>query len=129
MRVWGLVPLGFLAAGAVLVVWAALQGGAQLAVVVILPVIFGRSLDFGVGVLLLLVGFFTLPLAFGDSGGFESDAPRLTEASSAGLVLIGPIPIFFGSWSHASRRTRILAAVIGAAAVVGTVLLLLWVRT
>jgi uncharacterized protein (TIGR00304 family) len=115
---WGaLVPAVLLGAGSVLVALAALQGGARLAVVVVVPVVFGSSIEFVVGVLLLLAGLFTLGLAFEPSE--ETDEPvggNLSRASSGsgGLVLIGPVPIFFGSWRNVPTRTRILVAILGA---------------
>jgi uncharacterized protein (TIGR00304 family) len=133
VRGWALVPGGLIAAGVLLVVWAAIQGGAGLAIVVVVPVIYGRSLAFVAGVLLLVAGLFTLPLAF------EFDDPeepatgggRTTGAgtSAGGLILLGPIPIFFGSWKDVSARTRLIAAVLGGAVLVAAIVVLLWSRT
>ena len=128
MRWWSLVPASLLVVGAVLVALAALQGGAELAIVVIVPVIVGRSLEFVAGVLLLVAGIFTLPLAFGPAE--EVDTPASpgsvpeTSRGAGGLVLIGPVPIFFGSWKGVSSRAWILAAIAGALVLVVAVVVL-----
>ena len=132
MQRWGLVPAVLLGAGAVLVAVAALQGGAELAIVLVVPVIFGRSLEFVGGVFLLVAGVFTLPLAFEPAGEAEPAAPgsppSRASGGSGGLLLIGPFPIFFGSWKGVSPRTRVIAAVVGGGALVVAVLVLVLFR-
>ena len=123
--------MALLVAGAFLVVYAALEGGAEVAVVIVIPVIFGRSWEFGVGVLLLLAGFFSLPLAFDPEVEPEPSAPgaRLPDSGrTGGLVLIGPVPIFFGSWRGVSTRTRVIAAIVGTAVLVTLFVLVVLVR-
>jgi uncharacterized protein (TIGR00304 family) len=125
VRRWAVVPIGLLGASAALIAWAILHGGASLAVVVVVPVIFGSSVIFFAGVVLLLAGLFTVPLAF--EPGVETEEtpvaspPGPAPSSSGGgggLVLIGPVPIFFGSWKHVSSRTRLWVAGVGAAILV-----------
>jgi uncharacterized membrane protein len=127
VRWWALVPSSLLVVGASLVALAALQGGAELAIVVIVPVIVGRSLEFVAGVLLLVAGIFTLPLAFEpDEADDAPTTPRAAPPASGGaggLVLVGPVPIFFGTWKGASSRAWILAAVAGAVLFVAAVVL------
>jgi len=127
------VPLVLLAAGVGLVGDAILQGGATVAIVVVLPVIFGASTEFLLGVVLLLVGFVTLPLAMGWTlASEETDAgpaPARREVPPAevgGLILIGPIPLFFGRWRGMSRRIRVAVALAGALLLLA-LLGLLWV--
>ncbi len=132
MRSWALVPAGLLGAGAVLVAVAALQGGTELAIVVVVPVVYGRSLEFVAGVLLLVAGLFTLPLAFEPGEEPEPPAPGTarpgTPGGSGGLVLIGPVPIFFGSWKGVSTRTRVIAAILGGVVLVVAILVLVLFR-
>jgi uncharacterized membrane protein len=126
-----LVPGALLGVGALLVVLAAIEGGAQFAVVVVIPVIFGRSWEFAVGVLLLVVGFVTLPLAFEPREAPIPSGPRpppSASGGSGGLILIGPVPIFFGSWRGVSTRTRVAVAIVGAAILVALLVLVLLVR-
>lgn len=131
MRRWAVLPFGLLAAGAVLVIVALVEGGAQLALVVVLPVVFGGSLAFLLGVLLVVAGVFCLPLAFDWGLALDPEEPRARGASAGGaggLVLVGPIPIFFGSWKGVSTRTRIVAALIGAVVLAIAVVALVFYR-
>jgi uncharacterized membrane protein len=112
-----------LAAGIAWVAVALAEGSAHLALFVVFPVIFGSSVEFGVGVLLFVLGLFTLPLLLdvGDSpepGPADSGSPEPT----GGVVVIGPVPIFFGSWRNVSLRTRVTVAAVGAAVLVVVVL-------
>lgn len=120
VRRWGVVPVLLLLGGGLLVTLALLRGGAQLALFVVVPVIFGGSLEFVVGVLLLVIGMFCLPMALEwevDTDPVASTAPPGSNTGGAGgLVLLGPVPIFLGSWSNVSRRTRLWVALFGAAA-------------
>lgn len=134
MRPAGFGALAALVAGAGLVVDAVLHGRASLALVVIVPVFSGSSVEFLVGVLLLVVGFFLLPLAWfepseGEAFSLPREAPQPPPPSSGaaggGLVLVGPVPIFFGAWKNVSRRVRLFAALSGAALLVLLVLVFL----
>ncbi|MGI0130505.1 MAG: TIGR00304 family membrane protein [Thermoplasmata archaeon] len=127
-----LSPVGLIVAGGVLVTIAVLQGRAQVALVVIVPVVFGGSLEFVAGVLLLVAGLFLLPWTFERMGsslppGGEGSTST-AESGTAGLVLIGPVPIFFGSWRSVSRRTRVTVVVLGAVALTLAVLALVLYR-
>jgi len=128
VRAIALVPAVLLAAGLGLVILSVLQGGASLAIVVIVPVLYGRSLEFLAGALLFVAGLFTLPLAFGTDVGpvtSRSEAePTPWPEGPGGLILLGPVPILFGSWKGVSTRTRGILAVIGSAIVVAAIVLL-----
>lgn len=116
-------PVGFLAvaaflAGIVLVVLAVIDGRATVSLVVIVPVVTGASGEFLLGVVLIVVGMFALPWALAEER--EEDRPLPTpeaqpgsSPASGGLVLVGPVPIFFGSWRGVSRRTRWIVALVG----------------
>ena len=112
-----------------------LRGGASLALVVVVPVIFGASTEFFLGVVVLFFGFVTLPLAFGytfvTDEASEGQPPSRAEAPPeevGGLLLIGPVPIFFGRWKHVSRRIRMAAVAVGAVLLGVAVGLFLWLR-
>jgi uncharacterized membrane protein len=121
-----------LVSGAVALAGAVATGGARLYLVLIIPVLTGTSALFGVSVILLVVGFFLLPFTF--LGGEPSEGPQIRsppalpsppEGGSGGMILIGPVPIFFGAWRRnppiAYRWAVLLGVVLAAVAV-----LLLW---
>jgi uncharacterized membrane protein len=121
----------FLAIGAVLLVDALTTGGARLYLLVIVPVFTGTSLLFGVSVGLLVVGFLLLPLAFTSEEPIEAGpgaaTPRADESESGGsggMVLIGPVPIFFGSWRRNPPISYRWAFLVGLVLAVLAVLLL-----
>jgi uncharacterized membrane protein len=123
MRLLGLGALAAFVAGAALVADAVLHGRASLSLVVIVPVFSGSSAEFLLGVVLLVVGFLLLPLSLWEPSVSEpllppaagpSVPPPSAGAAGGGVVLIGPVPIFFGAWKNVSRRVRLLAAVAGA---------------
>jgi len=127
MRRSGIAALGALIAGGALLVDATLHGRASLSLVVIVPVLSGGSGEFLLGVVLLLVGLFLLPLAFWEpaenpAAVVPPEEPEATPPSlgtvGGGVVLIGPIPLFFGGWKNVSRRARLLAAIVGTAILV-----------
>ena len=139
MRWFLLGTLGVLAAGVALVALSVVEGGANVALLVIVPVVSGSSLTFLLGVVLLVVGFLSLPFAAAER--WDEEPPALpsggtasTEGQSglAGVVLLGPVPIVFGSWKGISRRTRWWLALVGAVlltvAFVWFVLFLLFLR-
>jgi uncharacterized protein (TIGR00304 family) len=123
MRLLALGALVAFVAGAALVADAVLRGQASLSLVLVVPVFSGSSVEFLLGVVLLVVGFLLLPLSLWEPSESEpllrpaegpSVPPPSTGAAGGGVVLIGPVPIFFGAWKNVSRRVRLLAAVAGA---------------
>jgi uncharacterized membrane protein len=113
---------------------AVVRGGAVLALVVIVPVVTGGSAEFLTGVALLLIAFFTLPWLLWEGPASRPSVATLPKegtdhappgASGGGLVLIGPVPIFFGAWKGVSARMRWWVAIAGAVAVVAFAVL--WV--
>jgi len=121
-------------AGVALITLSVTQGGASVALIVIVPVVSGSSATFLVGVSLLVAGFVGLLFAF--SGGWEEeqsasspDAPRASSGGSGGgggFVLIGPVPIVFGSWRGVSRRVRGVLALVGTLILIAVVLAFVW---
>ena len=104
------LPIVALAAGTALLVDAIARGTAHASLVLIVPVITGTSGEFLVGVLLVFVGLVLLPLL---GAGETTVATRWTDPAepgsgrlaSGGVVFVGPVPIFFGEWGKAVRRT------------------------
>ncbi|HZY70041.1 MAG TPA: hypothetical protein VFF67_03575 [Thermoplasmata archaeon] len=128
-RVLGPVLLG---AGIGLIVHAVLTGQANLALLVIIPVVTGVSAEFFGGALLLVLGVFFLPLTFMASSGAPrppppgDDGPRRAGTESGGLILVGPVPIFFGRWRGISGARYWVAVAVGTA-LLGIALLLFFV--
>jgi uncharacterized membrane protein len=122
-----------LAAGVILLIEAVRTGGARLFLFLIFPVLSGSSVVFGLAVVFLVIGLFLLPFVFVDGEPSEIPAsgtvpagPSSTheEGGAGGLVLIGPVPIFFGSWRRRPPISYRWAVLIG---VVLAVLAILWV--
>lgn len=117
MRARAVVPVAFAALGVALVAVAVARGDATAGLIVIVPFVTGSSAVFLGGLLALIGAFVTLPLAFTpDEDRAEVDVPATPPSSGiGGVVVIGPIPIFFGRWRSVSRTAKILVAVAGAA--------------
>jgi uncharacterized membrane protein len=123
-----------LVVGMLLLVEALATGGARLYLLLIVPVFTGTTPLFGLAVVLLALGVLFLPLAF--AGAERAEPPRPSSAAgnpspsmetegSGGMILVGPIPIFFGAWRQnppiSYRWAVVLGVVLAAVAV-----LLLW---
>jgi uncharacterized protein (TIGR00304 family) len=104
-------------AGLVLIADALRRGGASLSIVLIVPVISGSSGEFLLGSLALFAGVVLFFVSLAGPWELVPDEPARSEASSqsGGVVLIGPIPIFFGSARPASRRAVIAWVLLGVA--------------
>lgn len=118
------------ALGLVLVALAALEGGAHLALLVIVPVVYGSSLLFGLGVLLVAVGLVLLFLSAATGPASEirpggTTPPQNHPSSSTsvgGVVLLGPFPVIFGSNPKWTPYLIVLAVVIIVAFIVAALL-------
>lgn len=122
------LPVVLLGLAAVLLGDALLRGSAHAALVLVVPVLTGSSAEFLVGVLLLIVGFLSLPLLVSgtyaderETGSADTEAPR-----HGGVVLIGPVPIFFGEWRGMSRRAYLWWAALGSVLFVVLLVAALW---
>jgi uncharacterized membrane protein len=122
---------GLLAVGAVLVAFAVLTGGARLELVVVIPVVVASGSPwFLAGVLCLFGGILaigagsTLELPT-DRGPIDAGPTTASAGGAGGVVLLGPIPIFFGAWKSPGRPWVLLAAAVGAAMLIA-VLVVVW---
>lgn len=123
----------FIAAGVGLVIWDVLMGRATFYLVLIFPVVAGTSALLLIGAFLIVVGVFLLPLTL---GGFEleeeppapmgpsSSGSPSAGTSAGGLILLGPVPLFLGSWRSAPSWAYGLAAAVGSVLLVLFLLLL-----
>lgn len=95
------IPLVLLGVSAVLIGVAVASGTAQVALFLVFPVISGGSWTFLAGVLVLVAAFLSMPFAWASS---SASVPTATpETASGGVLLLGPIPIFFGQLGAAER--------------------------
>lgn len=129
--------MALLVAGAALIALSVSEGGARVALFVVVPVISGTSAVFLVGVLLLIVGFFSLPFSLAERWEEEpspvplparAPVPTSPPGGVGGFVLIGPVPIVFGTWKGVSHRVRWMLALAGAVLLTLAIvaLVLLW---
>jgi uncharacterized membrane protein len=125
-----------LLAGLLVLAFAVATGAARLYLVVIFPVLTSGSPIFLLGVVLLVAGFLTLPWVLAPEeppvGAEErpvAPAGRPPGPGAAvgggGLVLVGPVPVFFGAWKNPSRRVYWLAVLAGTLALALLVAVLL----
>ncbi len=121
MRALRLVPVLLLVAGAGLVVAAVASGTADVALLLVFPVVTGSSALFLLGVLLLVLGLVALPFAWAVGPGPEREpspaTARPSEPTSGAVVLIGPFPFFFGAFRSVPRWARWAISLTGAAVV------------
>jgi len=115
MRFLRLVGVGALVAGAVLTAVGIYQGGVVVTLIIIFPVLVSSG---GVGALgMILLAFGVMVLVFdlflngrvSEEVGGQAETERTRESTEfGGVVLIGPIPIIFGS----NPRTALMAAAV-----------------
>ena len=114
------IPIAMFAAGLALVATAVATGEADVSLFIVFPVFSGSSLVFLLGILLIIlsfiVGFVLMATDIERSEertGAASDAMSSGEPRSrteyGGVVLIGPIPIAFGS----NKRVALIMLVVG----------------
>lgn len=123
MRAAGYLALAAIVAGVALVVDAVAEGRALVSLVVVIPVVSGSSAEFLLGVALLAGGLFSLPWSL--AGGLPATATPSREkadsgagAATGGIILVGPVPLLFGTWRNVPARTRWILALVGAALLV-----------
>jgi uncharacterized membrane protein len=126
---------GLWVAGVALVALSVVEGGASVALIAIVPVITGSSVAFLLGVVLIVAGFFVLPFALWERADEEPSAlpaggsappPTGGGGGVGGVVLVGPVPIVFGSWKRISRRTRWWLALAGAVVLTVVIVAFVW---
>jgi uncharacterized membrane protein len=120
-----------LIAGVALLVETLATGAAHLTLVVVVPVFTGSTPLFGLAAVLLVVGLFSLPLLFAGPDetatvSVVSDAPTPPRAGggTGGLVLLGPVPIFWGAWRQNPPISYRWAIFVGAILLVVAIFLL-----
>jgi uncharacterized protein (TIGR00304 family) len=128
-RMW--LPIALFLAGVFTIGYAVATGEAEVSLVIIFPVFSGSSGLFLLGILLLVASFFVgfALLAFAQPSEQEAQGtnpvkePSRTRSSYGGVVLIGPIPIAFGS-DKSVAMLMLAIGIILAAIFIGALLLL-----
>lgn len=122
MRALRLLAAACVVAGAAILLYAIVAGQMSFALAFFfIPVVYGSSLAGGMAIGLIVLGFFLwmadlfARASDHEAGGGPDDGPgggRIagSEKEFGGVVLLGPIPIIFGS----SSRAALYALVIGA---------------
>ncbi|MEM2899984.1 MAG: DUF131 domain-containing protein [Thermoplasmata archaeon] len=112
------VSLSLLTAGLIMLIVASIRGEISIALIVIFPVIFGSGLFAFFGMLSIIAGIFLLFINFA-IGRIPFEKPEKEviydtseHAKGGGLILIGPIPIVFGSDAKVTKTMLILAIVL-----------------
>lgn len=122
-RMW--IPMVIFLAGVATIAYSVATGEARVSLVVIFPVFTGSSGLFLLGILLIVLSFFVgfgmlamEPTTTGTDGPptDQADMPQRTRQRTryGGVVLIGPIPIAFGS----DKKLALTMLVIGIALVI-----------
>jgi uncharacterized protein (TIGR00304 family) len=121
-RMW--VPIIVFLAGVAFIVTAAASGNAEVQLFIIFPLISGTSWLFVLGVVLIIasfvLGFVLAASSMGDGQSEPEIGGQAGQESQAknrygGVVLIGPIPIIFGSDRRMALVMLVIAIVIFAA--------------
>lgn len=101
--------------GIVLMAWAALEGQASFALVLVIPVLYGTGPLAAVAGLAIFSGVVLVFLSFirAAEGAEAEETPEGVKKEWGGVILIGPIPIVIGSAGMLKgRRAIILLAVL-----------------
>lgn len=139
-RSW--LPITLFAAGVALILAAVAAGTAEVNLLVVFPVLSGSDPLFLIGALLIVLSFF-VGFALIMMGELEAEyhAPRKPEdverevhgdeipeahrrSEFGGLVLVGPIPIAFGSSRSIAIMMLVIGLVLAIAFIIGVVFLL-----
>jgi uncharacterized protein (TIGR00304 family) len=127
MRTLRALGLASLLAGGLLLAYAATTGDVRVGLFLIVPFVYGTGLAPFLGILLVMAGLFMVAASsFAGvlpprGNGEWVEGERRVESRSGGVVLLGPIPIVWGS------DRRILPWMVGAGvALLVLALLLTW---
>ncbi len=117
-RLW--IPVAIFVAGMALIAMAVATGEADLSLFIVFPVFSGSSVLFILGTILVIssfiAGFLLMTMEFGQPEELAKTASERASISAprpkvqyGGVVLLGPIPIAFGS----DKRVALFMLVVG----------------
>lgn len=131
-----MVPIGLFVAGVVCIAVAVLTGEAEVSLFLIFPMFSGASGLFILGTLLIILsfiaGFMLLTIGqielsggcFGATGGRADQEDGTSELKYGGVVLVGPVPIAFGSDRNIALAMLVIGIVLAIVTLVALALLL-----
>ena len=131
-----MVPIGLFVAGVVCIAASVLTGEAEVSLFLIFPVFSGASGLFLLGTLLIILsfiaGFMLLTVgqierpggSFGAPGGRANQGDGTGEMKYGGVVLVGPVPIAFGSDKNTAVTMLVIGIVLAIVALVALTLIL-----
>jgi len=136
MNLKTMLPVMTFVAGIAVIALAVATGEARVELVLIFPVFSGSSGLFLLGVVLILLSFITgfalLALAQAEllkasDGSVESQDTDMTKTGTkyGGVVLIGPVPIAFGSERRIALAMLVAGIVVAVIILLGLLLLLI----
>jgi uncharacterized protein (TIGR00304 family) len=113
------LPLIFLILGFGLIILALFRGEANIALLLIFPIIYGSSILMFLGIILIFISFllfFFIPFRrvpkrekYERMGGIDEEK---RETEYGGVIFIGPIPIVFGKDKDITQKMLYLALII-----------------
>ena len=117
------LPVLLLVSGCALLAVSVIMGDVTLFLFVVLPVFTGNGPLFVVSIILLLAGFFSLPLIFaGDeefllsphsgSANLQNKERDKSRIRAGGVIFIGPIPILVAGDGRTAFYTMLLATIV-----------------
>jgi len=122
MRKLTLGAVALIALGIILIAYAVSTGEAKVYIFVFIPVFTGGTLTAFGGTLLLFLGIFLFFFSLAGPGGFDTveparaapraGAPRTPGTKFGGVVLLGPIPIVFGSDKKIAKWMLVVALIL-----------------
>lgn len=113
-------------AGGFLLAWAVAAGQAELTLLLIIPVVHGTGALMALSMLLIFVGLALtlMSIAWGTVGEIDGTTQEGAGKEWGGVILIGPIPIVFGSGRSLRGKWPLMALLI-----ISSLLLLMLVLT
>ncbi|MFP4186514.1 MAG: TIGR00304 family membrane protein [Thermoplasmata archaeon] len=117
MDVRKIIPVIVLLSGIFLVIYGVIEGDAEVALLIFIPVIYGAGIYLTGGVLMIFLSFFLFfVFSFQQVRGRENQKvkPGRThkESSYGGVIFIGPIPIIFGKDKSIAKKMMYLGLLI-----------------
>jgi len=112
-----IIPVFALIAGIFLVVLSIIEGQANIALLFIIPIIYGTGAYLAIGILLIFLSFIMFFLFIGplkverrETKGERTKTHK--ESSYGGVIFIGPIPIIFGKDKSVAKKMMYLGLLI-----------------